>query len=121
MWFWFSLAALLCWSGSDLFSKLGCKGQDDKRSHLKMLTAVGFVMGLHCAYSVLWGGTVLTGRILLHYLPVSLLYISSMAIGYLGLRYMQWLQQNHRSFHQHRDVRLHENLSILNRLFRNHI
>ncbi len=89
MWFWFSLAALLCWSGSDLFSKLGCKGQDDKRSHLKMLTAVGFVMGLHCAYSLIWGGTVLTGRILLHYLPVSLLYISSMAIGYLGLRYIE--------------------------------
>ena len=25
MWFWFSLIALLCWSGSDLFSKIGCR------------------------------------------------------------------------------------------------
>ena len=24
MWFWLSLIALLCWSGSDLFSKIGC-------------------------------------------------------------------------------------------------
>lgn len=89
MWFWFSLAALLCWSGSDLFSKLGCRGQDDKLSHLKMVAAVGFVMGLHCAYELIFGGAVLNGRILLHYLPVSLLYIGSMAIGYLGLRYIE--------------------------------
>ena len=25
MWFWFSLIALICWSGSDLFSKIGCQ------------------------------------------------------------------------------------------------
>ena len=27
MWFWLSLIALLCWSGSDLFSKIGCRGR----------------------------------------------------------------------------------------------
>ena len=30
MWFWFSLIALICWSGSDLFSKIGCQDADDK-------------------------------------------------------------------------------------------
>ena len=25
MWLWLSLTALLCWSGSDLFSKIGCR------------------------------------------------------------------------------------------------
>ena len=47
MWFWFSLIALICWSGSDLFSKIGCQDADDKYSHLKMVMAVGLVMGLH--------------------------------------------------------------------------
>ncbi len=28
MWFWLSLIALLCWSGSDLFSKIGCRDAD---------------------------------------------------------------------------------------------
>ena len=37
MWFWFSLIALICWSGSDLFSKIGCQDADDKYSHLKMV------------------------------------------------------------------------------------
>ena len=26
-WFWFALIALICWSGSDLFSKIGCCGE----------------------------------------------------------------------------------------------
>ena len=45
MWFWFSLIALICWSGSDLFSKIGCQDADDKYSHLKMVMAVGVVIG----------------------------------------------------------------------------
>lgn len=40
MWFWLSLIALLCWSGSDLFSKIGCRDADDKLAHLKMVIAV---------------------------------------------------------------------------------
>lgn len=89
MWFWLSIAALICWSGSDLFSKIGCKDKDDKLSHLRMVTAVGIVMGLHCAYEVFIGGTELTWQIIVTYLPVSALYIGSMAIGYLGLRYIE--------------------------------
>ncbi len=89
MWFWFSVIALLCWSGSDLFSKIGCRDGRDKYSHLKMVTAVGVVMGLHAAYEVLVGGVEINGQILLTYLPVSLLYIASMAMGYLGLRYIE--------------------------------
>ena len=45
MWFWFALIALLCWSGSDLFSKIGCQDSSDNYSHLKMVMAVGVVMG----------------------------------------------------------------------------
>ena len=89
MWFWLSLIALLCWSGSDLFSKIGCRDARDKYSHLKMVMAVGVVMGLHAAYEVFVGGTVINLDIILTYLPVSLLYILSMAMGYVGLRYIE--------------------------------
>lgn len=89
MWFWFAVAALLCWSGSDLFSKIGCQDAKDKYSHLKMVMAVGIVMGIHAAYEVFVGGVEINGKILLTYLPVSMLYILSMAIGYLGLRYIE--------------------------------
>lgn len=89
MWFWFAIIALLCWSGSDLFSKIGCQDSDDKYSHLKMVMAVGVVMGLHAAYEVFVGGVEINGSVILQYLPVSMLYIVSMAIGYLGLRYIE--------------------------------
>ena len=89
MWFWLALAALLCWSGSDLFSKIGCQDADDKYSHLKMVMAVGVVMGLHAAYEIFIGGVEINGEIILKYLPVSALYILSMAIGYIGLRYIE--------------------------------
>ena len=89
MWFWFALITLLCWSGSDLFSKIGCRDPKDKYSHLKMVMAVGVVMGLHAAYEVFVGGTEINFSILLTYLPVSLLYIGSMTLGYIGLRYIE--------------------------------
>lgn len=89
MWFWFAIIALLCWSGSDLFSKIGCQDARDKYSHLKMVMAVGLVMGLHAAYEIFIGGVEISFNVILNYLPVSMLYILSMAIGYLGLRYIE--------------------------------
>lgn len=89
MWFWLSLVALLCWSGSDLFSKIGCRDASDRYSHLKMVMAVGLVMGLHACFEIFVGGTVINFSIILTYLPVSILYILSMTMGYLGLRYIE--------------------------------
>lgn len=88
MWFWLSIIALLCWSGSDLFSKIGCRDQDPY-AHLKMVMAVGLVMGVHAAYEIFVGGTEISVSILLTYLPVSALYILSMTLGYVGLRYIE--------------------------------
>jgi len=88
-WFWLSVLALICWSGSDLFSKIGCRDSDDKTSHLKMVVAVGVVMGIHAAVEVFAQGVEINLQILWTYLPVSLLYILSMAIGYFGLRYIE--------------------------------
>ena len=89
MWFWFSLITLRCWSGSDLFSKIGCRDASDKYAHLKMVMAVGVVMGLHAAYEVFVNGVYISWEVILTYLPVSLLYILSMALGYMGLRYIE--------------------------------
>ena len=89
MWFTFAIIALLCWSGSDLFSKIGCQDAADKYSHLKMVTAVGVVMGLHAAYEIFFNGVEMSWHVIMTYLPVSMLYILSMAIGYLGLRYIE--------------------------------
>ena len=89
MWFWLSLIALLCWSGSDLFSKIGCRDASDQYSHLKMVMAVGLVMGLHACFEIFVGGVEISLGIILTYLPVSILYILSMALGYLGLRYIE--------------------------------
>ncbi len=89
MWFWFSVLALLAWSGSDLFSKIGCVDAKDKYSHLKMAMAVGIVMGIHAAYEIYFGGVEVTAEVFIKYLPVSALYILSMTIGYLGLRYIE--------------------------------
>lgn len=89
MWFWLSLAALICWSGSDLFSKIGCRDATDRYSHLKMVMAVGLVMGVHALYEILIHHTEISLEILWTYLPVSLLYIGSMTLGYLGLRYIE--------------------------------
>lgn len=89
MWFWLSIVALLFWSGSDLFSKIGCRDGKDRFSHLKMVIAVGVVMGLHAAWEIFVGGVEISWQIIWTYLPVSVLYILSMALGYLGLRYIE--------------------------------
>ena len=89
MWFTFAVIALLCWSGSDLFSKIGCQDASDKYSHLKMVMAVGVVMGLHALYQIFFHGVEMSWHVMITYLPVSMLYILSMAIGYLGLRYIE--------------------------------
>ncbi len=89
MWFWFAIIALLCWSGSDFFSKIGCRDAKDKFSQFKMIMAVGLVMGLHAAYEIFLNGVEISWEIIWTYLPVSLLYIGSMALGYVGLRYIE--------------------------------
>ena len=88
-WFWFSIITLLCWSGSDFFSKIGCRDAKDKYSQFKMVMAVGVVMGLHAMYEIFIGGVEISFEVIWTYLPVSLLYIGSMTLGYIGLRYIE--------------------------------
>ena len=46
-------------------------------------------MGLHACYEIFIGGVEISWNVILTYLPVSILYILSMAIGYVGLRYIE--------------------------------
>ena len=83
-----AIIAMLCWSGSDIFSKIG-SNQEDKYSHDKVGIAVGLVMGIHALYSITFGGVPFAFSDIITYLPASFFYILSMVIGYIGLRYIE--------------------------------
>ena len=88
MWFLFTMATLLFWGGADLFYKKGAD-ENDRYSHLKTSVMVGFVMGLHAFFMLIFGGIDYDFMNIVIYLPVSLMYILSMTIGYFGLRYLE--------------------------------
>lgn len=103
-----SIAALLCWSGSDLFSKMGTR-EKDKNSHWKVVFAVGLIMGIHFFITLIGGAIIdknggvdgvnkIVASLLytdfkftdfINYLPVAALYILAMVLGYIGLRYIE--------------------------------
>lgn len=108
MYYIFSILALLCWSGSDLFSKMGTR-ERDKNSHWKVVFAVGLIMGIHF-FITLIGGAIIDNTVgvdgvhkivaslfytdfklmdFINYLPVASLYILAMVFGYIGLRYIE--------------------------------
>lgn len=101
--FIFALIALLCWSGSDLFSKMGTS-QKDKQSHWRVIFAVGVIMGLHAVITIIvgpllpedapdWVKSILytdfVAMDFVKYLPVATIYLGAMVIGYAGLRYIE--------------------------------
>ncbi len=88
MWFLFAIVAMLCWSGSDIFSKVGSK-PEDKHSHWKMVIAVGMIMGIQAMIQIFGFGVKVTLQDLIEYLPASAFYISSMILGYIALRYIE--------------------------------
>ena len=87
MWFIYALLATLAWGCADLFYKKGAD-EEDRYSHLKTSVIVGLVMGIH-AIIMLIRGLDYDFLNLILYLPVSLMYILSMTIGYFGLRYLE--------------------------------
>ena len=108
MFYIFSILALLCWSGSDLFSKMGTR-EKDKNSHWKVVFAVGLIMGIHF-FITLIGGAIIDNTVgvdavpkmvasvfytdfklmdFVYYLPIAALYIFAMVLGYIGLRYIE--------------------------------
>lgn len=88
MWFTFALITMFAWGAADLFYKKGAD-ENDKYSHLKTTMIVGLVMGLHAAFMLLFGDMNYDFSNILIYLPVSIMYILSMTIGYFGLKYLE--------------------------------
>ncbi|WAA09057.1 EamA family transporter [Fervidibacillus albus] len=88
MWFLFALITALAWGGADLFYKRG-SDPDDQYSHLKIVIMVGLIMGIHATGYMLINGIHFDPIEIIRYLPVSALYIISMTIGYVGLRYIE--------------------------------
>ena len=86
MWFLFTLMTFCCWGIADLFYKMGNK---EEYSHIKTGIIVGLVMGIHATIYLIVNKVNINFIDLLKYLPVSLCYISSMVIGYKGLRYLE--------------------------------
>src|SRR5690625_5051759 len=88
MWFIFSILTAIAWGAANLFYKKG-SNPEDKFSHLKIVIMVGFVMGIHATAYMLFKGIQFDPFDMIRYLPVSALYIISMTIGYIGLRYIE--------------------------------
>ena len=88
MWFIFAIITIFLWGGADLFYKLG-SDERDRYSHLKIVIIVGLIMGIHAISYIFFYKIQYDIVNILYYLPVSLLYILSMTIGYFGLRYIE--------------------------------
>lgn len=88
MWFIFALLVMLLWGAADLFYKKSADSSE-KHTHLKTVVAVGIVMGVHAIFTIISNNIDFDFRNLIVYLPVSSMYILSMAIGYFGLRYLE--------------------------------
>ena len=87
-WLFFSIATALLWGTAELFYKKGAL-PGEKYSHLKICICVGAVMGAHAVFTLLTKDIQYNPINILVYLPVSLLYIVSMAFSYFGMRFLE--------------------------------
>ena len=87
-WLFFAVATTILWGTAELFYKKGAR-PDEKYSHLKICIWVGIVMGLHAVFTLLTQNISYDPINLLVYLPVSLMYIVSMAFSYFGMRFLE--------------------------------
>ncbi|MGM8364346.1 EamA family transporter [Virgibacillus sp. W0181] len=88
MWFIFSIITALAWGAANLFYKKG-SNSNDKLSHLKIVVMVGLVMGIHAVLYMIIKDITFDPFDMVRYFPVSFMYILSMTIGYIGLRYIE--------------------------------
>ena len=87
-WLFFAIATAVLWGTAELFYKKGAL-PNEKYSHLKICVWVGIVMGAHAIFTLLTQDINYNPINLIRYLPVSLLYIISMAFSYFGMRFLE--------------------------------
>ncbi len=87
MWFIFALICTLSWGAADLFYKKGNETSESS-THIRTVISVGLIFGIYATFLLVFDKIVFDPINFLIYLPVSLCYILSMAVGYFGLRYL---------------------------------
>ena len=87
-WLFFSIATAVLWGTAELFYKKGAV-ETEKYSHLKICVWVGVVMGAHAVFTLLTQDIHYNPINLIRYLPVSMMYIVSMAFSYFGMRFLE--------------------------------
>ena len=84
----YSLLSFLTWGIADLFYKKG-NVEEKKYNDIKTGIIVGIVMGIYATVYLIIKHVQINILEIIKYLPVSLCYISSMVIGYKGLKYIE--------------------------------
>ena len=91
----YSLLCFLFWGLADLFYKKS-NNEKDKYSDIKTTIVVGLVMGISAIIVLINKRSIIDMSNYMHYLksivkylPISICYISSMFIGYKGLKYIE--------------------------------
>ena len=87
-WYISGIITIILWGTADLFYK---KGTDpgDRYSHLKIVVMVALVMGTQAMFELNKMNWQFDFINIIKYIPVSSMYILSMTIGYIGLRYLE--------------------------------
>lgn len=87
-WYTSAILTILLWGTADAFYKKGTSPKD-QYSHLRIIIMVGTVMGMQACFELNKMGWQFDLFNIIRYLPVSSMYILSMALGYVGLRYLE--------------------------------
>ncbi|MBA2132729.1 DMT family transporter [Capillibacterium thermochitinicola] len=87
-WYTSALLTIFFWGVADVYYKKGTSPRD-KYSHLRIVVMVGLVMGLQALFELNKLNWQYDPYNIIRYLPVSFMYILSMTLGYIGLRYLE--------------------------------
>lgn len=87
-WYTSAVITIFFWGVADMFYKKGTDPKD-RYSHLRIVFMVGLVMGIQAILELNKMGWDYDPINIIKYLPVSSMYIISMTLGYVGLRYLE--------------------------------
>ncbi len=87
-WYISAIMTIVLWGIADVFYKKGTDPKD-RYSHLRIVIMVGLIMGLQAFFELYRIDYEFELTNILKYLPVSSMYILSMTLGYIGLRYLE--------------------------------
>src|SRR5690554_6221041 len=87
-WYTSAVITIFFWGVADMYYKKGTD-PNDRYSHLRIVFMVGLVMGIQAILELNKMGWDYDPINIIKYLPVSSMYIISMTLGYVGLRYLE--------------------------------